>query len=798
MRSAMDQAGDYFKCLGGGGLGFPDCPILPAGEGGSCQQNYLVMMTDGFYSDSYKKAGNTDGPGNGNSPWDGGAYADDWSDTLADIAMEYYERDLQPTMDDNVPTIIGVDEAKHQHIVTYSIGFGVNGTIDADPLDETAPFAWPDPASGNLAKIDDLRHAAYNGRGDFLLAREPEELVKVLRETLDRITERTTSAASVALNSGSFNDDSKLYQARFVSGLWSGHLLAYPLDETGAVGAVAWDAGQVLEQQDWDQGRHILTYDDANQQGVPFRWANFNPDMQNLLNTDSLGVDDGQGEARTEFLRGNRALEGDIFRKRIQVLGDLVNSNPTFVGDGDFPEGCPQASREDVIYVGGNDGMLHAFSAASGKELMAYVPRSVFRNLSHLTNPQYGHRFYVDGSPAVADTDDCRTILVGSLRNGGQAVFALDVTDPNSFSEGNAQKLALWEFTDAVDPDLGYTYGTPSIVKMANGKSAVIMGNGYNNTEADDSVSTTGQAALFVLFLDNSSGGVPSYIKIPVGVGDPTTPNGLSTPFPVDLDDDLDVEFVYAGDLRGNMWKFDLRDANPSNWSASSLFVATSGDGSPQPITSQPVVGRHPEGGVMVYFGTGKYIEHSDHVTDGAQTQTLYGIRDTLTTPASPVSRGALFAHSIQNLGDVRASTTTLDHDECFSEYSGWYANLPTSGERHIADPILRAQRIVFTSMIPSTKPCSFGGDSWLMQFDAICGNSLGDPPFELTDTDNIGDNSLVGKKSNVGIVSTPAILYDKKKGKAHYYLSGSSGDIDDPKDNEGKNLGRIAWQQYK
>ena len=339
MRSAMDQAGYYFECKGGGGLGFPGCPILPLGEGGSCQQNYLVMMTDGFYSDSYKKAGNTDGPGNGNSEWDGGAYADDWSDTLADIAMEYYERDLQPLMDDNVPTIIGVDEAKHQHIVTYSIAFGVDGTIDEDPVDETAPFAWPDPASGNRAKIDDLRHAAYNGRGDFLRADRPDELVSVLRETLDRITERTTSAASVALNSGSFNDDSKLYQARFVSGIWSGHLLAYPLDATGAVGPVAWDAGQVLEQQDWDTGRHILTYDDASQQGVPFRWANFNPEMQKLLNLDSLGVDDGQGAARTDFLRGNRTLEGDIFRKRLQVLGDLVNSNPTFVGDGDFPNG---------------------------------------------------------------------------------------------------------------------------------------------------------------------------------------------------------------------------------------------------------------------------------------------------------------------------------------------------------------------------------------------------------------------------------------------------------------------------
>ena len=809
LRSAMDQAGAYFECQGGGGLGFPDCPILPADEGGKCQQNYLIMMTDGFYSDSYSKKGNTDGPGAGNSKWDGGAYADDWSDTLADIAMDYYERDLQPTMDDNVPTIIGVDEARHQHVVTYSIAFGVNGSLDADPPNNTDPFAWPNPNSGNPAKIDDLRHAAFNGRGDFLEAQEPKELVNVLRETLARITERTTSAASVALNSGSFNENSKLYQARFLSGIWAGQLLAFPIDASGSVGAAAWDAGPIIDQQGWDQGRQILTYDDANQQGVPFRWASFNPEMQRLLNLDADGVDDGQGAARTEFLRGNRALEGDIFRKRFQVLGDLVNSNPAFVGDGEFPNGI--LDRPDMIYVGGNDGMLHGISADTGKELLAYVPRSVFHNLSQLTSPQYIHRFYVDGSPAVADaygySNMCggtcwHSILVSGLRKGGQAIFALDVTDPAKFSESQAQKLVSWEFSDADDPDLGYTYGTPSIVKMTDDRWAVILGNGYNNTEADGHVSATGQAVLFILFIEkvsNSNWALGSnYIKIPVGPVDPTTPNGLASPFPVDLDDDLDAEFIYAGDLRGNMWKFDVRDSDPTNWSATALFTATSGDGSPQPITSQPTVGRHPEGGVMVYFGTGKYIAHSDHVTNGAQVQTLYGVRDTLTTPTSVVSRASLFQHTVQEFGDVRATTTDLAQDDCASQYSGWYVNLPVAGERHIADPILRAQRITFTTMIPSTAPCSFGGDSWLMQFDAVCGNGLDKPPFDLTDADKVDSGVLSGKKSKVGIVSTPAVLYDRKKGKAIYYLSGSSGGIDSPPDDESQSLGRIAWQQYK
>jgi type IV pilus assembly protein PilY1 len=807
LRSAMAQAGGYFECGGGGGLGFPACPVLSEKEGGSCQQNFLVMMTDGFYSDSYFKTGNTDGPDAGNSKWDGGAYADKWSDTLADIAMDYYERDLHPELEDNVPTIIGVDEAKHQHIVTYSVAFGVNGSLDADPLDKKQPFAWPDPRSSSAAKVDDLRHAAFNGRGDFLEATSPDKLVKTLQSVLESIEERTTSAASVALNSGAYNDGSQLYQANFVVGPWIGHLTAFPIAEDGSVGQAAWDAGQELDKQDWDQGRQILTYNDESKQGVPFRWDSFSTEMQKPLNLNALGVEDGKGEARTEFLRGNRARENNDFRQRRQVLGDLINSNPTFVGTPDFD---PNSTRPDMIYVGGNDGMLHGFRATDGKELLAYVPRTVFDGLSQLTHFKYQHRYYVDGSPSVGEAADqsgaWRSILASGLRKGGQAVFALDVTDPESFSESDV----LWEFTDADDADLGYTYGSPSIVQMSGGKWAVIFGNGYNNTEADSLASTTGQAALFVLFLDKPPGEDwavnKNYIKIPVGVGDLTTPNGLASPAAVDIDSDLDVDYIYAGDLRGNLWKFDVHSLDPQTWSATLLFVATSDDGSPQPITSEPEAGRHPDGGAMVYFGTGKYIEHSDQVTDGAQVQSFYGIRDTFATPSPVVLRSTLFPQTVQDNGDTRITTTEVTYDDCATQYNGWYVNLPTPGERQVTDSILRSQRIIFTTLIPSTVPCSFGGDSWIMQFDAICGNRLEDSPFDMdgdmqiTDADKVVSQTIAvsGVKSKEGIVSTPSILFDRKRGLDFLYASGTSGNVEKRTGKSGDKLGRIAWQQYK
>jgi type IV pilus assembly protein PilY1 len=835
LRSALAQGGYYFVCKGGGGLGFSDCPILTAEEGGSCQQNFLVLMTDGFYDDSYAKTGNTDGPNNGNTKWDGGAYADNWSDTVADIAMDYYERDLHSELDDDVPTIIGVDEAKHQHIVTYSIAFGVNGSLDANPLNLTDTFAWPDPKSSSAAKIDDLRHAAFNGRGEFLNATKPDQLVKTLQTAIDSIEERTTSAASVALNSGSYNEGSQLYQARFVVGAWSGNLTAFPLDENGLVQAAAWDTGQLLDTQDWDQGRRILTYDNATKQGIPFRWADFGPGMQELLHHDAYDVRDGKGEARTEFLRGNRDRDGVDFRRRRQVLGDLIDSNPIFVGAPVFPNeiGAGYADfrvahqdRQHMLYIGGNDGMLHGFSATNGEERLAYIPGAVFDGLSQLTDPYYRHRFYVDGSPTVADvygnfgTNRCgttsvcwRSVLASGLRKGGQAIFSLDVTDPAQFSESRAKNQVLWEFTDADDPDLGYTYGMPSIVKMSGDRWAVIFGNGYNNTEPDGHASSTGKAALFILFFDKSFDGYwirnHNYVKISVGVSDPTTPNGLASPAAIDIDGDFDTEYIYAGDLRGNLWKFDVHNLDFLTWSAVPLFAATSDDGRAQAITSQPEVGKHPDGGVMIYFGTGKYIEKSDQMTDGAQVQTFYGIRDKLEVPTALVSRGTLFPQTIQDNGVTRITTTEITYDDCTTQYNGWYVNLPTPGERQVTDSILRNQRIIFTTMIPNTVPCSFGGDSWIMEFDAICGNRLKDSPFDLnddqefTDADKVGDPpmAVTGIKSTEGIAPRPSILFNKGAGEPdeYKYISGSAGGIQRTVENPGDNTrGRMAWQQFK
>lgn len=851
LRSVLNNIGRYLECSSTSL--FNECPSLPESQGGACQQNFTIMMTDGFRNGSFSGLGNTDTDGAG--PYDGGAYADTWSNTLADVAMHYYERDLRPTLPNNVPITPGVDEARHQHMVTYTMAFGLNGFLTADPPNRTDAFSWPNPDPPSTdpyypnspAVIDDVRHTAFNGRGLYLDVQQPEELVEALEEVLQSIADRTSSAASVALNSGSHNANSRVYQARFNSGDWSGQLLSIPIQDDGSLGSPEWDAGLVLDGQNYNTGRVILTYNPTTQAGVPFRWSNLSTTQQTALHDNGSGGQDGQGEARLDYLRGSRDHEGqgNHYRTRLHILGDLVNSDPFFVGRPPFPDGlgsgyeafrATYASRTPMVFIGGNDGMLHVFNANNGQEILGYVPAKLFGNLARLTRTSYTHRYYVDGSPTVGDvyanlhgSAAWRTVVVSGLRNGGQGFFALDITDPSTFQEGNASDIVLWEFTDETDADLGYSFSQPSIVRMANGRWAAVFGNGYNSTQADGHASTTGRAVLYIVFLDGGVDGSwtsgTDYIKIDTGAGSLTTPNGLSTPAPIDTDGNFTTEYITAGDLRGNLWVFDVRDSNPGNWGVAysdgsgnprPLFLARDASGVAQPITSRPEVGQHPErgrGGFVIYFGTGKYLELVDNNPTGATPQTFYGIWDDLSASStSSLTRASLLQQTVvQELTtaygqQVRVtSANAIDWDT----QRGWFIDLPAGGERQVSDSVLRSGRIIFTTLIPNNEPCSFGGTSWLMELDVRGGSRLDITAFDLNNDQQFDEDDFItvtiageevqvpvsGVFSTEGILPTPAIL---QAGGAEYkYSSGSTGGIFVTVENPGRFArGRKGWRQ--
>jgi len=651
--------------------------------------------------------------------------------------------------------------------------------------------------------------AAAGGTTTASYANSLTSLNSTFNTIFSSIIAQSGAAAAVAMTSGSVSAGGKIFQGQFNSSDWSGDMIAYNTDPvTGAIltsggnPVSAWKAGTVLNGQNYDTGRNIITYKPTTASGIPFRWPvtpasptsneldtsqttalTTNPSLSST-NTSDTGVN------RLNFLRGQTGLNG--FRQRLtSVLGDVVNSAPSYVGAPAFnyPDNLEAASyyafrsayssRTPMIYVGANDGMLHAFDATTGQEKLAYVPSKVYPNLAKLTSPNYIHRYYVDGSPTVVDTfysGAWHTTLVASLGAGGQGLYALDVTNPGTFSEANASSIVKWEYNDA---DLGYVYGQPSIVKLNTGQWAAVFSNGYNNSEADGSASTTGYAYLYIV--DIATGTLIK--KISTNTGSTATPNALATPTLVDADGDGKVDYAYAGDLLGNMWKFDLCNANPqgvcattatgwgvafgSSGSPQPLFTAKDASNTPQPITSAVEVTRFFSGdGYQLYFGTGKYLENGDISTTG--TQTFYSLWDKSLSPSTISGRSALQPQTITTTTAVSGKTyrTTSSNpvawDGLGGTMRGWYMDLTASGERVVSDPSLYSGRILFTTLIPDAASCG-GGTGWLMELDAVTGAALGGPTFDVNGngvidtTDNLGTPGVYA--SGVQMSSIPSAV---------------------------------------
>jgi type IV pilus assembly protein PilY1 len=385
-----------------------------------------------------------------------------------------------------------------------------------------------------------------------------------------------------------------------------------------------------------------------------------------------------------------------------------------------------------MLYVGSNDGFLHGIRASDGVELLAYMPSSVYANISKLTAQNYTHRYFVDESPAVQDIKfggAWHSVLVSGLGAGGRGLIALDVTNPANFTEANADAISMWEFNSSSDADLGYTFGTPAIVNLNNGVPGVIVGNGYNN-------SGSGESGIFIL--NAQTGAVIK--KILTGLGSAGTPNGVGPVTAIDTDGDSVADTVYAGDLRGRLWKFDISNSNPASWdvafSGDPLFVAD--NGTAQPITAAPEVTLHPNGGYLVIFGTGQYLAIGDPANTSVQS--LYGVRD---NGNDDLDRSDLVAQTVtgtQTLGGKlyrNVSTNPIN----WATDDGWRLDLPESGERSVVDPVLRFGRAVFVTLTPNADPCSAGGSSWIMEIDYLTGGQVSTPTLD-TDNNNVVNGS--------------------------------------------------------
>lgn len=631
---------------------------------------------------------------------------------------------------------------------------------------------------------------------NYFLVTNPGRLKKQLSEAFSSILSTSGSASVVALNSSkAYGPENSIYQAQFNSGNWSGNVLALQPNTkaTGTLQSITtWDAGEQIDQTS-PPSRQILTYKPSAEAGIAFRWPG-NPASPSVTELDTVQAQalstpkaDGSydaasyatGRDRLEFLRGDNGKEGEAagkFRKRGSDLGDIVNSSPIYVekpngGYRDSLESVPYSSfinssagRTSMLYVGSNDGMLHGFASADGSEKIAYVPSLAFKQLKLLTQQDYNtstgsgspppagvmnpstHRYFVDGQIDVGDAfydGAWHSVLVGRLGGGGQGVFALDVTNPATFSESNANTLVLWEFTDANDVDLGYTLGGSWVTKMNNGEWAAVFGNGYNSdSTTEDTRIGTGQGVLFIV--EVKTGTVIRRLDAGPGSG------GLSSPTIYDVNGDGKTDWIYAGDTQGNLWKFDVSSTDKSGWTVKRLFTGETTDASGksvrQPITSAPSLMTHPEGGVMVLFGTGRYLGSTD--LTNTDKQTYYGIWDQESDGAngkpaksfSSVARSELLPQQFDSTVVINGELYRTSSDTDMTTQRGWYIDLPdlltgSGSERVYEDSALYKGLIVFGSKVPAQadptatiEPCSIappGGRSWVNVLDALTGKRV-------------------------------------------------------------------------
>jgi type IV pilus assembly protein PilY1 len=770
---AVVRIGELFKNGSNPALSGSSDPIVL-----SCHKNYHMLFTDGITNQSALPAtlvGNVDNTVPAlpqaivtspaivaGSPWPnlyrenaGAALAN----TMSDYTTHYWVTDLRPGMQNNV-VASGADPAPWQHLNFAALSLGTEGVLAGAspsavealierglPADPKWPTPTPNSWQPNATGVDDLWHAAVNARGRFVNAKTSQQLGRGIAQILQDITSASGSGASPTFANPTLSVTNDFtWIAMFEPG-WGGDVQKVQIDPVTAQSqTVLWSAKTALIAQTtpgpgkptpWYTERRIVTLNEAGV-AVPFVQASLGPTQ-----LATLGADSATQDRVIEYLRGRRDNEGDgdgQYRKRPSPLGDIVDSQAAMVGKTDPPVNDywdyieandpgyaafkdANKNRPTRVYVGANDGMLHVFDDADGREAWAFIPRDFFRGppndkagLVGLTYqpgglPIYDHRFYVNASPRVVDANlngTWKTLLVSGLGKGGKSYFAIDATNPTTVTdEASAASKFLWDFRD---PDLGFTYGRATIVKTRafGGQWLVVVPSGYNNA--------SGEGKLFFL---RASDGVLLH-TMSTSVGAPGSPSGLAhiTGYTKDYRNQLAEQF-YAGDLFGNLWRFDTSDANVANWKVEKLAELRDPGGAPQPVTTPVRIDVDVTNGVdrWVFVGTGK-LTHQCDLTDYAanpanavectgnpsptQQQSMYAIRDGTyikpSTIAAAVTRADL---------DVLAPGVTGLGANVIAK-KGWINDLPP-GQRMVRTPVATVGLIAYIATSQPLDPCEIG-----------------------------------------------------------------------------------------
>ena len=668
------------------------------------------------------------------------------------------------------------------------------------------PFTRDDGTADKFVWEDTNTSATRTGEANtYFLQSKARDVLSAFDDIFSRASTSARSIAGSAIASKNLAlGGSLIYQSSFDTSDWSGDVLAFPIVASGASDATlsqtpAWTATARLaalpapaSSRNIVAGRGGAT---TNPVASAFTWGAIDTAFQDKLSRASpSSAADSLGEARLNYLRGDKSKEGNPFRARSKLLGDVVNSGVVYSGAPVAPEGAGQtfggfkttnASRTPAVFVGANDGMLHAFNASTGDELFAYIPSVMATKLAALTSTSYNnnHQPYVDSSPTVAEAQvgssgtsaDWKTVLVSGMGGGGSGVFALDTTNPSAFSASNV----MWEFTRQDDADMGYVVGRPQILKIRTSAPGAAVTyrwfaavpSGVNNyvPDSNSTFSLTGQPALFLLALDkstgvawNASGANPNYYKISLPVDSTlsvTNATGLIN-FKPTFGLAGNMETAYMGDMHGKLWKLDFTKRGSTEWTIDKLsafnkgtaaapnpyplYAAKTAAGAIQPISMAPLLAAGPVVGgtntVMVGFGTGKYLEASDKTS--TTQNSFYTVYDNGSTAAdnSPVGASVISGRGRLQQGTVNTTTFKVSvpafrfgravSDLDATQRSGWYFDLPVSGERIVSNGSILGNNFILSSLIPASSGAggsctAAGGSGNAYQLNIDTGNGI-------------------------------------------------------------------------
>lgn len=702
------------------------------------------------------------------------------TNTLADVAMYYYKTDLRDSTLGNCTGALNSniclnnvpgnaasaqrsfgDAATWQHMTTYTLGLGVGGILTYDPnyLTQTSgdfidilnrTKNWPVPGGTKGAEnTDDLWHAAVNGRGQYFSAGDPNTLATALTGALDAVKAITGAAAAASTSSlQPVQGDNDVFVAQFTTATWIGDVLSYRIDPNlGTISSTAaWSAKEKLDAKAYTT-RNIyyprsgalrrFTYGNLTADGFNGFFDSFcaktgaggglPTQCAGLSGADLIAANSGAN--LVDYLAGNQTLS--YYRTREAKLGDIISASPLFVGKPQFKytengyaadaATTAKAGRTAVVLSAANDGMVHAFDRITGEELWAFMPSFVLPNLYKLADNNYGafHSFFVDGSPQMGDIyvpsgpkQGWRTIVVGGLNAGGKGYYALDVTNP-------AAPEFLWEFTH---PNLGLTFGNPIITKRSDGTWVVAFTSGYNNNTGGGD----GNGHLFILdaFAGTLITSIPTMLPDGSPAGTVATPSGLSKlNVWVNAVENNTAERFYAGDLQGNLWRFDLDGKARPFGAALQLAKLTAPDGTAQSVTTRPNLAEVSYNGnsyPTVFVATGRYLGTTDSAT--TTVQSVYAIKDPLADAGWGTVRtgGSLVPQTVTaSTNSSGQQTRVLDSSPVdWGIKAGWRLDLPGSGERVTVNPQLSLNTLTVGSILPNNSVCTVGGESFLYRLD--------------------------------------------------------------------------------